>query len=68
MWTVFDNLKHNISPAINGEAFTSAYPVHEASTTPSGSKVRRPGGLPIHDKILFRLIMACGPLMIDIML
>ena len=56
MWTEFANLKHHTTPALNGEAFTSAsqasssdVPHYRAPLAPSGSTVRRPGRPSPHD-------------------
>ena len=50
MWTVFANLKHNTTLAINGDKLTSASqasssqaPVHRTSSGPTGPRIRRPG-------------------------
>ena len=50
MWTAFANLKHNTTPAINYNAFTSASqasssqaPVHRIHSGPAGPPIRRPG-------------------------
>ena len=50
MWTAFANRKHNTTPAIKGDAFTSASqasssqaPVHRTPSGPSGPPIRRPG-------------------------
>ena len=47
MWTAFANLKHNTTPAINGDDFTSASQASSshalAHKAPLGPPIRRPG-------------------------
>ena len=50
MWTAFANLKHNTTPAIDDDDFTSASqasssqaPAHKTPSGPSGPPIRRPG-------------------------
>ena len=46
LWTMFANLKHNISPVIDGDAFATAHqglcPLAHNMVTPSGSPIASP--------------------------
>ena len=60
MWTAFANLKHNTSPAIDGDAFASSVqtpgsiPSHTATTVTAASILqhRRPARPPTYDVLL----------------